>query len=59
MHGARKVGRDWIISRADYERWMTEQDVQQCRAATAPVPTDARDIALRALAKASLRPTTH
>jgi hypothetical protein len=57
MPGARKVGRDWTISRTDCERWMTEKDVQECRAATTPAPTSAREIALNALARAGLRAT--
>jgi hypothetical protein len=57
--GASKVGRDWVIPHAAYERWRAEQDAARCRA-TASIRTpdaDARTIAERTLANAGLRPT--
>jgi hypothetical protein len=57
--GASKIGRDWIVPYAAYERWRTEQDAARCRA-TASIRTpdaDARTIAERTLANAGLRPT--
>jgi hypothetical protein len=58
--GARKVGRDWIVSHEAYVRWLTEQDTARCRAAVVRSPSlevEARLIAERTLANAGLRPT--
>ncbi len=56
--GARKVGRDWILSHADYVRWMAEQDAARCRTGAPTVhDADARTIAERTLANAGLRAT--
>jgi len=58
--GASKVGRDWIVPRAAYAQWLTEQDVALCRGKVAPTPAvglDAHTIAEQTLANAGLRPT--
>jgi len=55
MPGRRKVGRDWIISPADYQAWLTDQDTTACR--DEPSGDDAHAIAQTTLANAGLRPT--
>jgi hypothetical protein len=61
MPGARKIGKDWQITRADFERWVTEQDMTSCKAVpprtVKTTPNNVRDIAEAALARAGLRPT--
>jgi len=61
MPGARKIGKDWQITRADYESWLAGQDTAACRAAaSAPVsvtPNNIRSIAEAALARAGFRAT--
>jgi len=36
MPGARRVGRDWEISAADYEAWATAEDARRCESAIRP-----------------------
>jgi hypothetical protein len=37
--GARKEGRDWVISVADYEAWATSEDLKKCGPRTRKPPT--------------------
>ncbi len=62
MPGARNVGKDWQITHADYERWLTERDMTKCKAAARPTgvnktPSNVRDLAEAALARAGFRAT--
>jgi hypothetical protein len=34
--GARKIGRDWIVSVADFDAWMTDRDSERCRNSARP-----------------------
>lgn len=34
--GARKIGRDWIVSVADFDAWMSDQDTERCRNSARP-----------------------
>ncbi len=38
MPGARKVGRDWLISAADYDAWQAAEDARRCALAAKPKP---------------------
>lgn len=54
--GARKVGRDWVVAHADWERWLAEQDARRCMP-RARQP-EAREIAAKAVASLlNMRPT--
>lgn len=57
MPGARKVGRDWVISVVDYERWVVAQDAARASRFEAKVSTDDERYALECLAAAGYRST--
>lgn len=43
--GARKVGRDWVVSTADYQTWLTAQDMKSfTRPSVAKVRSDLVDL---------------
>jgi hypothetical protein len=54
--GARKVGRDWQITPAEYERWLSKQDTKQCATPSRPA-RGAYETAMRGLATLPKRPT--
>ncbi len=56
MPGARCVGRDWIISVEDFQRWATAMDAMRTRAVKRP-PTDVEALADAFLEEAGYRPT--
>ncbi len=53
--GARKLGRDWIVSRSDYERHLRERDAARVRTKSRPVELDDEALADEALRMAGLR----
>lgn len=65
--GAHKVGRDWIVTRVDYERWLTAKDTARFRTTPvrkAPAPARAesaedrrRRLVEEMFAREGLRPT--
>lgn len=57
MPGARKVGRDWVVSVVDYERWVTAQDAARASRFAPKVTTDDERYALDCLARAGFRST--
>jgi len=38
ISGARKVGRDWIVSVDDFDAWASEQDTKRCAAKSSAPP---------------------
>lgn len=52
--GAHKVGRDWLVSHADFRTWCERRDVAQVKAAAVPTAT-AKNIAAAALAASGYR----
>lgn len=56
MPGARRVGRDWIISADDFQRWATAMDAARARAPKR-VPADVEALADEYLAEAGYRPS--
>lgn len=58
MPGARKVGRDWVIARADYEAWLAARDDARAAKPRTVVAKTSDDVAfaIEMLAKAGVRP---
>ncbi len=57
MPGSRKVGRDWIISSDDYQKWAAAHDVGTRRVAKVTPSSSVEALAEAALATAGYRPT--
>lgn len=57
MPGAKKVGRDWVISIVDYERWVQAMDSSRTRRHNERPTTEEEMLADRCLAEAGFRAT--
>jgi hypothetical protein len=57
MPGAHKVGRDWVISVVDYERWVQAMDSSRPRRRAERPTTEEEQLADRCLAEAGYRAT--
>jgi hypothetical protein len=57
MPGARKVGRDWVISVVDYERWARAQDAARSSRREPEAPTDIEEFADACLRGGGFRAT--